>query len=120
MSNENLTGGMPSPFDNLTQTERTISGSVQPDGTVKAGTGFTVLRQSPGDYSINFNTPFNQRPVVVATQRHPHTDDFNQYGGDTRDNLVIIAVSNSKCKLKVGNGDGKVCDRAFEFIAIGQ
>lgn len=46
---------------------RTIRGTVNADGTIAAGSGFTVTKGAAGVYTINFSTAFAAVPSVQAT-----------------------------------------------------
>lgn len=101
------------------ETLKGIRGSVRADGTILSeGKYFKVVHGETGIYNIIFNEDFSTRPTVVVTQHYPDKDDFNNDGGDTKDNAVIIAIGKDRFKLKTGDNNGHVCDRAFEFIAV--
>ena len=98
-------------------------GNINANGTKKSGSGdWTVVKDSgsKGGYTIIFEPPFKTMPTVVTDQNYPGWSDFNKSGGDSRDNTVIIALSNEKCKLKTGDSHGNGQDRNFTFIAIGE
>lgn len=101
-----------------------IYGSVNSDGTIESGFGFNVERSDVGIYKITFDNPFTKIPTVVATQCYSNGDgnwdNISDPGGDTRDNVVVIAVKEDSCKLKTGNSGGIVDNRKFGFIAIGE
>lgn len=103
-----------------------IYGSVNSNGTIESGIGFKVQQPSmAGIYQITFDNPFIKRPTVVATQCLSTTfsdswDAMSDNGGNTRDNVVVIAVKEDSCKLKTGDSDGNPCLRKFGFIAIGE
>jgi hypothetical protein len=42
----------------------TVVGTATPSITVTAGSGFTVVRNGVGDYSVTFDTPFAAAPAV--------------------------------------------------------
>ncbi len=44
---------------------RTLYGVFQADGTVASGTDYSVVRNSTGNYTITFDTPFPTAPSVV-------------------------------------------------------
>ena len=46
---------------------RVIRGTINADGTIARGTGFTVTKGTTGYYTINFSTAFKTVPDVVAT-----------------------------------------------------
>ncbi len=96
-----------------------IRGSVKSNGQILSGKNdFKVVHDEKGLYTVVFNQEFPTRPTVVATQHYPDKDDFDHDGGSTKDNAVVIAVSKDRFKLKTGDQNGKVSDRAFEFIAV--
>jgi hypothetical protein len=45
---------------------RVVNGTIGPTGTVLAGSGFTVVRNSAGSYTVTFTTPFTNPPTVVV------------------------------------------------------
>lgn len=103
-----------------------IYGSVNADGSIASGIGFTVQRSGVGTYEITFENSFTKMPTVVGTQCYSDGnyswDNIDSGGGETLDNLVVIAVTTNLCKLKTGNSEnrGDACDRKFGFIAIGE
>ncbi|MBI3737352.1 hypothetical protein HY256_12675, partial [Candidatus Sumerlaeota bacterium] len=48
-----------------------LRGNVEADGSISAGRGFTVLRESQGTYLITFTRPYKSTPTIVATLRKP-------------------------------------------------
>lgn len=101
------------------ETLQMIRGTVQQNGTVFAGTGFTAVSDNTGLYTITFSSPFLAEPTVVATQQYPNGNEFKLTNGDTRDNAVVVGVSTTKCLIKCGRADGTADNRRFHFIAIG-
>jgi hypothetical protein len=95
---------------------RMIRGVINANGTIAQGTGFTVSKVGTGLYDISFSNGFPGLPSVVATQWY----FGNGTGGDTRDNAVVVSVSNSSTRIKTGGGDGAASDRVFGFIVMGQ
>ncbi|NTJ42042.1 hypothetical protein G6L28_05420 [Agrobacterium larrymoorei] len=93
-------------------TDRTIAGIVNADGTIRAGDEFSVSRTSEGHYVVSFRPAFDQLHGVSATQVFPND-------GNTRDNVVIIRLSESELFLKTGDGDGNAKNRDFTFVAAG-
>ena len=87
-----------------------------------AGSGATILRDEQGIYYIDFQVKFTNIPAFVATQQYSANDkwdDTSSKGGDTRDNVTIIALSATHAKVKTGDSGGNAQDRNFSFIAIG-
>jgi hypothetical protein len=95
-----------------------ISGNVNANGTVFQGSGFRVVREEKGVYSVLFDASFPGIPSVVLTQNYPGWSDFADDGGDTRDNAVLIAVGPDRFKYKTGDSTGKATDRNCAFIAV--
>lgn len=89
-----------------------IRGQVEANGDVSIGTGFTASKIVTGIYQINFNPPFSNWPIVVATQRGPEASN-------TRDNALIVGIGYEWAKIKVGDDSGVARDRPFNFIAVG-
>ncbi|MFO0575921.1 MAG: LamG-like jellyroll fold domain-containing protein [Polyangia bacterium] len=96
---------------------RIVRGTVNSNGTVLRGSGFSVSRASTGLYDITFLTAFANPPTVVTTQLYPN--DVANGGGDPRDNSVVVGVTASLVRIKTGDNAGNASDRLFHFIAIG-
>jgi hypothetical protein len=103
----------------LEEALRIIRGCVNPPNSVGLGAGYTVTHVNTGVYDINFNTPFNNIPVVVVTQLYPGGDPNASQGGSTLDNSTIVGISTTKARIKTGDGAGNPSDRIFAFIAVG-
>ncbi|HRI66527.1 MAG TPA: hypothetical protein PK156_19900, partial [Polyangium sp.] len=101
------------------ETTRIIRGTVNANGTISAGAGYTITKKTAtlGVYDINFNAAFGSPPSVVVTQIYPGND--TDTSGDTRDNAVVVSISNNKARIKTGDSTGAAADRQFTFIAIG-
>jgi hypothetical protein len=100
---------------------RIIRGTILADGSIHAGSGFTVTKGDTGFYQINFSTAFSARPSVVATWKYPDSgDDFDSTGTSSNVyTICAIAVDTNRCKIKVQGTSGGAIDRAFEFMAVG-
>jgi hypothetical protein len=94
-----------------------IRGTVNADGSIAGGKGFTVKRQTQGVYDVFFATSFSDTPTVAVTQIY--RGNVSDLGGDTRDNAVVVGVNKGQVRLKVGEDDGKASDRMFGFIVMG-
>ncbi|MDK4723700.1 hypothetical protein PH552_30565 [Rhizobium sp. CNPSo 3968] len=90
--------------------DRIIAGTINSDGSVKYGSGFSVSRPSEGHFMISFRPAFSQINGASATEI---------YDGDTRDNAVIISLSTTDLYVKVGDSHGDAKNRDFTFIASG-
>jgi len=99
--------------------QQIIWGCVNKNGSTYSGTGFTPVAGGDGFYDVVFSTPFKGTPAVVAIQNHANWTDFKYDRGNTRDNVVLVAVDRTKFKVATGNGDGKRTDRNFAFVAVG-
>ncbi len=96
---------------------RTISGIVNSNGSISAGTGdFNVRKESTGLYTITF------RPALRRVHGGSVTQIFFSGGdaGDTRDNAVIAFLRNGDMRLKTGNSSGDASDRSFTFVVFGE
>lgn len=45
-----------------------IGGSINADGTVQSGTGFTCTKRDVGIYEVEFLQPFSSVPAVLLTE----------------------------------------------------
>ena len=99
----------------------TAYGSTNP--TIHSGGGFTVLRVAKGTYLIDFKEGvFSSTPALIATQQFSFSSNWNDFsspGGDTTDNVVIVALDQTHAKVKTGGSNGDADDRNFSFVAIG-
>jgi hypothetical protein len=99
----------------------TAYGTTNP--TINSGSGFSVLRVATGTYLIDFKDEvFTNTPALAATQQFSNSNswtDFSYGGGQTTDNVVIIALDQTHAKVKTGGGNGDAADRNFSFVAIG-
>jgi len=86
---------------------RTIRGTVNANGTIGFGTGWTVARTAAGSYTVFFNTPFSDRPSVVAS-----------HGNSTRSAAVATPVQGNVA-IRVYNAAGVLTDDTVHFIATG-
>lgn len=99
-----------------------IFGNINADGSVYSGSGdFSVVAEgdNSGEYTIIFRNPFSEVPSTSAIQNYPTWNDFRSNGGDTRDNVTLIAIDKDKVKLKTGDSNGLGVDRNFSFIVVG-
>src|ERR1700704_5631529 len=102
--------------------DKFLWGCVNSNGSVEAGSGFKVDADGgTGIYTILFDTAFSSRPAVVTTQRFGGSgwNNITNHGADTRDNTVLIAVTNDRFRVKTGNSLGQGEDRDFTFIVTG-
>ncbi len=98
---------------------RIVAGSVSHEGgeISNPGNQYTVTRNSPeaGCYSVSFNPPFSETPVVVASVHYSDTS-LSEY-----DNVLSAeAVSAAGFVMRARDDDGNWEDTAFYFIAIGR
>ncbi len=100
---------------------RIVYGAIVQDRVLIDGSkDFQVVRDNNGLVEVAINPPFETLPVVVLTQHYPPGNtDFNNGGGDTRDNSVLVAVDKARFLVKNGdNGGAPRPERAFHFIAM--
>ena len=86
---------------------RTIRGTVNGNGTVAFGTGWTVARTAVGSYTIFFSTPFSDRPSVVASS------------GLTARTAAVGTPVQANVIIRIYNSAGALADDVFYFIATG-
>ena len=84
-----------------------VRGSVNSNGTVILGQGFTCVANTSTNRTVTFNTPFSGVPSIVLGQ-HGTT------GGGTVDLVTSSTSSFEVVTLVGGNGPS-----GFEFLAIG-
>lgn len=97
-------------------------GAIVANKILSAGSkDFTIGKAQNGLVEVVFAKPFDEAPVVVLTQHFPPGNtNFNEAGGDTRDNSVLVAVDKGHFLVKSGDSGGTArAERAFHFIAIG-
>jgi len=100
---------------------RIIRGYFDQAGNVDLGSGFTVTRNSKGDYTINFNTPFSAPPIVTAICGIDNND------GNFTVNIPCIVSYNpflpqdttTAFEFNVFDKNGNFADGVVFFIAIG-
>lgn len=95
---------------------RIVRGSVNSNGSLISGDGFSSTRNDTGRYTIMFNPAFQVSPTVVATQKYAGNSNW---GGNTKDNCLIAQIKKNECRIITGNNDGGYSNRDFEFIAMG-
>ncbi len=89
------------------QTLRLVRGWVTDTGTVVIGSGFSVVRNSVGTYTVTFSTAFGDIPSVAITPDATVTFAHLNGGSNTAVTVVIT------------NGAGTAMDSYFAFTAIG-
>jgi len=96
-------------------TSKTIRGSVDRDGLILAGSGFSIQYSPVGQFRINFNTAFGSQPSIVATYRSKSPP------GHTGPKAMINRpATTTYCDIVVVDHSGGVFYYGgFEFIAIG-
>lgn len=91
---------------------RATRGTINADGTVRSGTGFTAAKTATGVYEITFTTPYTTVPVILG------------FAADTTGGLVAkvrSAVPTTVSKATINtylSGSGASTDSAFNFIAM--
>ena len=95
---------------------RTIAGTVNNNGTINSGTGFSVYQESEGLYTITFKERFNSLYGGGVSQIHRGE---GSRGGDTRDNALFVFLEDGSMRVKTGNSSGNASNRDFTFIVTG-
>jgi len=98
----------------IAMTQITLWGSIEKDGTIVSGSGgFSVKRESTGNYSILFKNQFTNNPAMTGAQWGYGS------GESTLDNVIFPSLSGGGATVQTGDGGGHYTDRNFSFIAIG-
>jgi hypothetical protein len=94
---------------------RLVRGTVNADGSVAAGAGFSVNRFQTGYFRITFTTGFSSAPSVAVTQI------FGSFGngGSTLDNAVLTGITTTQFEVQVGDSNGDPSNRSFSFVVMG-
>lgn len=90
---------------------RVIRGRVLSNGTISAGTGFTVTRNSTGNYSINFVPDFetgSQPAVTVGVE-----SSTGAFMG------MVVGSLWTGTGVHIRSGGGTLSDQSFHFTAVG-
>jgi hypothetical protein len=116
-----VSGNLPIPGG--VETLRMLRGIVNSNGTVFAGSGFSVSRAGVGLFDITFTQAFSSIPGASATQifgrANTGIETATSTGGDPRDNAVIAHLSANMMRVKTGDSAGNASDRVFAFLVIG-
>jgi hypothetical protein len=94
---------------------RIVRGTVNADGTIGQGSGFSVSRTSTGQYTVTFTTAFSAEPTVTLTTYGNASDAFN---GISLSSTVIKSASQFGANI-TNPGSTAFRDIKWEFIAIG-
>ena len=97
-----------------------VVGRVWAEGKVEAGKGFKVKKDDDGLYTITFDKPFKQKPVIVVTI------DTSKKSSATYTSCASIKARKDKVKddfkdgfrVSIENLDSKPMSARFHFIAI--
>ena len=88
---------------------RMVRGTINADGTVQLGSGFTSTRNSLGTFAITFPTAFSNTPSVTTQIVTAAGFSFTR----------VSAATASSCTLQIITTQGGLEDQPFSFIAIG-
>jgi hypothetical protein len=91
---------------------RVIRGTVNANGFIVNGSGFTSLRQGAGSYRITFNVPFVSPPTTTASVSLGGTIHNGEY-------VRVSTVGNSEANFQVSDENALNTDGNFSFYAIG-
>jgi len=92
-----------------------LRGTINADGTVGAGNGFTVSKTGVGEYTIDFSTSFSSLPIVNASIIYSDT------GSTNRIIAYVYDLTANSCKIETVDAvnSGFAEGTGFTFIAIG-
>lgn len=88
-----------------------VRGVINADGTIAAGSDFTVVKNATGDYTITFAKPFSSIPVVTGSARAGVTG-AKSWQLDTTD------PTGSSFRCSVRDTTGTLVNVGVEFVAI--
>jgi hypothetical protein len=102
------------PNDSLEVVEelRMVRGWVDQNGNIFDGTGFTVGKAGPGNYTIYFDEPFSGWVTTYAVPV-ASTQCFTATAGRWLEGFMSVLTYNC------GSSNPTAADVAFQFIAIG-
>lgn len=95
---------------------RIVRGTVEFDGTIIRGSGFTAQRIDEGKYRVTFSSPFAGIPTITATSTR-HLGDL-QVGFAALDEFAPTTVTQFTLVIKVFPAND-YRDSRFDFIAVG-
>lgn len=107
------------------ETLKIIRGTINADGTIRQGVGFSSLRLSAGYYRINFSTPFSTAPTIVvsAVGAAGPGDPASWFmvANLRREDEYVRTTSQFEVYTHYQQlgGTSDTNDRAWDFIAIG-
>lgn len=88
---------------------RIIRGIVSNAGAVSFGSGFTAAKNSTGNYTVTFSSPFGNTATITA----------NAYSTGSLYCALQGTPANDAITLKIYDAAGTLTDAVFGFIAIG-
>jgi hypothetical protein len=89
---------------------RLLTGRIAADGTITAGTGFTITKGAAGLYTINHTVNFGSTPVVLL---QPVVDGYNlTHNGAVNDSGAVTTV------VQRNVASGVLTDQPWQFVAI--
>lgn len=91
------------------ETLRTIRGNITSGAVILEGTGFSVVRNSSGDYTVTFTTPFSAPPAVSLTLMNFLGFIGVDAGDVTASTMEVFSFNSSSVRA----------DANFSFIAVG-
>jgi hypothetical protein len=89
---------------------RHVTGKVNNAGVIVAGTGFSVVKNSTGTYTITFTTPFPAAPVVFLAPL-----DFPQAVGES---LLAPNPTATGFGVALRDNTNAALNAGFNFVAI--
>ena len=89
-----------------------IRGEVDGNGTLVAGTGFSVQRDGEGLYAVTFNPPFSGYPTFVPYANRPPAGAQARWP-------VIFSLTSSRAEIMIQFANGTTTDSDWSFCVIG-
>ena len=100
---------------------RTIRGSVAANGTITAGSGFTVTHTaSSGIYQINFNTAFSVAPTTTTGNAYIPAAGRLSFASSYTPTTTTVQIRTTRWEgASPGGTEFTLTDDAFDFIITG-
>ena len=95
-----------------------ITGTINPDGTIASGDGFTVVQLGVGRYQITFGTPFTGLPTVLATKVFGSPAVDAGAGVEPAENAIVDQVTPTMCIIATSNAAGGLANGTFGFAVF--
>jgi hypothetical protein len=90
---------------------RIVRGTVEIDGTIRGGEGFSAGHQGTGGFRIEFDVPFSDAPVVVVSAERLLDDHYTC-------NVLGVSAEQFDIRISTVNSSPTPTDAPFHFVAV--